>query len=160
MEEESWEDVPDLKHATNVTSLSAGQVERHRVSHLPCRSWCKQCVMGRGVGRPHATSPTESSAPIVSMDYFCIAKEGVRRRDQLAKEMAEHLPPGAGEVSSDAEESGTVDEAISKARTTAEFLKCLLARCLRSKNVFAHVIPQKGDDEDHCCAKMAAAYVE
>ena len=72
--EELEEDTPDLKHATDVSSPTADQVERHRVSHLPYRSWCKQCVMGRGVGRPHTTSATESSIPIVGMDYFFIAE--------------------------------------------------------------------------------------
>ena len=68
VEEESEEDPPDLKHATDVSSPTADQVERHRVSHLPYRSWCKQCVMGRGVGRPHATTTQTSSVPIVGMD--------------------------------------------------------------------------------------------
>ena len=34
-------------------------------------------------------------------------------------------------------------------------MKCFLARCMSSKSVFAHVLPQKGDDEDHFCAKLA-----
>ena len=85
--QEESEDSPDLKHATNVSSLSADQVDKHRVSHLPYRSWCKQCVMGRVVGHPHATSTKESSVPIVGMGCFYITKEGVRRRDELAKEM-------------------------------------------------------------------------
>ena len=84
VEEESGEDVPDLKHARDVGSPSADQVESHRVTHLPYRSWCKHCIMGRGVGRPHSTSTKESSAPIVGMDYFYITKEGVRRRSELA----------------------------------------------------------------------------
>ncbi len=143
VEEESEEDAADLKHATDVKSPSADQVERHRVSHFPYRSWCKQCVMGRGVGRPHATSTTESSVPIVGMDCFYITREGVRRRDEMAKELGD-----AGE------------EAIAQARASGEVLKCLLVRCLQSKNLFAHVVPQKGDDEDHYCAKLAVADVE
>ena len=91
VEDESAEDVPDLKHASNVASPSAEQVEGHRVTHYPYRSWCKWCVMGRGVGRPHVASSHESSVPIVGMDYFYITKEGVRRRDELAKELAEAL---------------------------------------------------------------------
>ena len=145
MEEESEEDVPDLKHATDVTSPSADQVERHRVSHRPYRSWCKQCVMGRGVGRPHATSSKESSVPIVGMDYFYITKKGVRRRDELANEMAHK----AGEASCPAQDADSGEDGIAKARAKGEVLKCLLVRCLQSKNVFAHVNPQKGDDEDH-----------
>ena len=132
VEEESEEDAADLKHATDVKSPSADQVERHRVSHFPYRSWCKQCVMGRGVGRPHATSTTESSVPIVGMDYFYITREGVRRRDEMAKELGD-----AGE------------EAITQARASGEVLKCLLVRCLQRRCVSAHVVPQKSDDEDH-----------
>ena len=45
VEEESEEDTPDLKHVKDVGSPSAEQVERHRVTHLPYRSWCKQCIM-------------------------------------------------------------------------------------------------------------------
>ena len=60
VEAESEEDAPELRHATDVTSPSKEQVEKHRVCHYPYRSWCKQCVMGRGVGHPHATSTQES----------------------------------------------------------------------------------------------------
>ena len=70
VEEESAEDVPDLKHASNVPSPSAEQVEKHRVTHYPYRSWCKWCIMGRGIGRPHTKSTQESAVPIVGMDYF------------------------------------------------------------------------------------------
>ena len=96
VEDESEEDAPDLKHATNVASPSAEQVEKHRVCHYPYRSCCKQCVIGRGVGKPHAKSTQESVIPIVGMDYVYVTKEGVRRREELAKEM-EHR---AGEAPS------------------------------------------------------------
>ena len=141
--EESEEDAADLRHATNVASPSAADIEKHRMTHYPFRSWCKQCVMGRGVGRGHAKSASESSVPIVSMDYFYITKEGVRRREEISKEL-----------------SGEGEEAITQARAKGEVLKCLLIRCLKSKNVFGHVVPQKGDDEDHYCAKLAAADIE
>lgn len=70
-------------------------------------------------------------------------KEGLRRRDEFAKELGD-----AG------------DEAITQAMTKGEVVKCLLVRCLHGKNVFAHVVPQKGDDADHYCAKLAAAGIE
>ena len=105
------------------------------MTHYPFRAWCKQCVMGRGVGRGHTKSASESSVPIVGMDYFYITKEGVRRREEISKEL-----------------SGEGEEAITQARAKGEVLKCLLARCLKSKNVFGHIVPQKGDDEDHYCA--------
>ena len=132
--------------------------------------------MGRGIGRPHTTSTATSSVPIVGMDYFFITKEGVRRRDELAKELAEVLedhgaPASKGlreghKVSEDAQASaanpaepdsvGNANEdAITRARAAGKVVKCLLVRCFQSKNVFAHVVPQKGDDEEHYCAKLA-----
>ena len=166
VEDESAEDVPDLKHASNVASPSAEQVEGHRVTHYPYRSWCKWCVMGRGVGRPHVASSHESSVLIVGMDYFYITKEGVRRRDELAKELAAALEKASAPVAeslrqgNDVAEAASGDEAISEARAAGQVLKCLLVRCLQTKNVFAHVVPQKGDDEDHYCAKLAVADIE
>ena len=85
IEDESEEDAADLKHATNVASPSAEDVERHRVTRYPYRSWCNQCIIGLGVGRGHAKSASESSAPIVGMDCFYITKEGVRMIEELSK---------------------------------------------------------------------------
>ena len=59
VEEESEEDPADLKHAKDIASPSRDAVEQPRVTHSPYRSWCKQCVMGRGVGKPHATVTEE-----------------------------------------------------------------------------------------------------
>ena len=87
VEEESEEDAPKLRLAPTISSPSKEQIEDHRISHYPYRSWCKQCVMGRGVGQPHARSTHESLVPIVGMDYFYITKEGVRRQTELAKEL-------------------------------------------------------------------------
>ena len=54
-DESEEEDSAELKHAKDIVSPSRDAVEQHRVTHLPYRSWCKQCVMGRGIGKPHAT---------------------------------------------------------------------------------------------------------
>ena len=83
IEHESEEDAVDLKRATNIASPSATDMGRHRVTHYPYRSWFKQCVMGRGTGRGHAKSASESSVPTVGMDYVYITKEGVRGRGDL-----------------------------------------------------------------------------
>ena len=116
VEEESAEDVPDLKHASNVASPGAEQVEKHRVTHYPYRSWCKWCIMGRGIGRPHTKSTQESMVPIVGMDYFYVTKEGIRRRDELAKELAEAMEQQGAPASELLREGHVVaggDEAIS-----------------------------------------------
>ena len=111
------------------------------------------------------------------MDYFFVTKESVRRRDGLAKELAEvmesHGAPasellrkghgiaenagsaGAANPTEHDSVGGAGEEAITNARTAGTVVKCALIRCFHSKNVFAHVVPQKGDDEDHYCAKLA-----
>ena len=190
VEDESEEEAPDLKHATDIASPSKEQIEKHRVCHFPYRSWCKWCIMGRGIGRPHTTSAQKSTVPIVGMDYFYITKGGVRRRTELAKELdavlGAHGAPASealrrgNEVNDDVATSSALDadvratpaatdpssaggvseEAITTARSAGAVVKCLLVRCFHSKNVFAHVIPQKGDDEDHYCAKLAVADIE
>ena len=52
-------------------------------------------------------------------------------------------------------EEGDRDSNIAAARAAGKLIKCFLVRCMSSKSVFAHVVPQKGDDEDHFCAKLA-----
>ena len=54
---------------------------------------------GHGVGLQHRVTGSESSVPVVGMDFFFITKESIKRRDTLAVEL---------------DEKG--DEAISKAR--------------------------------------------
>ena len=161
VEEESEEDAPRLRLAPNVVSPSREKIEDHRICHYPYRSWCKQCVMGRGVGQPHAKSTQESLVPIVGMDYFYITKEGVRRRTELAKELEAALEKASAPAAEALRRGDELaDDAISKARSNGEVVKCLLVRCLQGKNVFAHVVLQKGDDEDHYCAEIAVADIE
>ena len=112
VEEESEEDSAELKHAKDIASPSRDAVEQHRVTHLPYRSWCKQCVMGRGIGKPHATVAGKSSVLIVGQGYFCITHEGLRRHEEMANEMSEEG-----------------DGAITQATTQGEIVKCLLIRC-------------------------------
>ena len=95
------------------------------------------------MGRPHATSTIESSVPIVGMDCLYATREDARRCDEMAKELGDDD-----------------EEATTQARTSGEVLQFLPVWCLQAKNVFAHVIPQEGDDEDHYCAKLAVADIE
>ena len=132
IQEESGEDVADLKHANSPPQQTPDAIERHRVDHIPYRSWCKQCILGRGVGTPHTTVSAESARPILGMDYLFMTKDGLKRRDELAEELNEEG-----------------DEAVNEARAAGQLVKCLLVRCFKTKALFAHVIPRKGDDEDH-----------
>ena len=44
------QDVEPLKSASSPTLPCPAEVERHRLTHLPFRSWCWACIMGRGLG--------------------------------------------------------------------------------------------------------------
>ena len=35
------------------TQLTDKEIEEHRLTHLPFRDWCKECVQGRGMQAPH-----------------------------------------------------------------------------------------------------------
>ena len=131
------EDVAPARHVASPSQPSQEEVERHRVDHNPFRSWCKQCVEGRGLGSPHIAVTEQSMVPVVGMDYFFVTAEGLKRRDELACELSEE-----GE------------EKIAAARKRGDIIKCLLVRCFNSKNIFAHVVPQKGDDEEGYCAGL------
>ena len=109
------------------------------MDHNPFRSWCKQCVEGRGLGSPHTAVAEQSRVPVVGLDYFFVTAEGLKRRDELDCELSEE-----GE------------EKIAAARKRGDVTKCLIVRCFSSKHVFAHVVPQKGDDEEGYCASLVA----
>ena len=64
---EEEEEAAPLKHAPDPAQPSEEEVENHRVSHYPFRTWCKWCIMGRGIGSPHRSS-TGSSIPRIGMD--------------------------------------------------------------------------------------------
>ncbi len=41
------DDVEPMKVAPSPQMPSAAEVEEHRVSHLPFRSWCRECMEGK-----------------------------------------------------------------------------------------------------------------
>ena len=46
-------------------------------THRPHRSWCKVCVMGRGVNAPHRRSDAQDDldvVPHVSMDFVLLGE--------------------------------------------------------------------------------------
>ena len=66
------EEVEPLRNAANPAQPTAVQLEEHRTDHFPFRTWCKFCIMGRGVGQPHSASQSESTIAVVGLDYFFI----------------------------------------------------------------------------------------
>jgi hypothetical protein len=123
------EEAEPMKHAADPGPPTMKQVEEHRETHVPFRSWCKWCVLGRGRGMQHRKAGT-STVPIVGVDYFFLTKGGVRTRKELDFSMT---PEGETELEA--------------ARSRGDLVKYLLVRCFQQKAVFAHLVPQKGLDE-------------
>ena len=71
VDEESEEDVARQRIAVDPGQPTMEEVEEHRVSHHPYRSWCEHCVRSRGVGAPHIAHP-KGTVPIVSCDYLLV----------------------------------------------------------------------------------------
>ena len=77
------EEAEPVKHAIDPGAPTMKQVEEHRTrGHIPYRSWCKWCVLGRGRGIQHRKTGT-SAVPIVGVDYFFLTKGGVHTRNEL-----------------------------------------------------------------------------
>ena len=76
-----------LKTAPSPTMPSAAEVEEHRISHIPFRSWCRECTMGRGLGEQRGRhQQREHKIAIVGVDYFYITTGGIQRRQEMAEE--------------------------------------------------------------------------
>ena len=74
-----------LTTAPSPTMPSASEVEEHRITHIPYRSWCRECVMGRGLGEKRGRHhDREHKVAIVGIDYFFITDRGVQKRHDMA----------------------------------------------------------------------------
>ena len=62
-------EVEPVREAVDPGKPTDRQIEEHRLTHLPYRSWCRWCVLGRGRGLQHRAR-TGSLIPTVGMDYF------------------------------------------------------------------------------------------
>ena len=134
--DEEAQDAEPFKVARGPKLPPEDDVECHRCSHIPFRSWCRWCVMGRGRGDPHLAS-AGSSIPIVGLDYFYIDEESVKKREEL-----------------DYEKDAAGEAALDEERAAGNLLKCMVVRCASTKCIFGHVIPRKGADEEDFSANL------
>ena len=95
---------------------SAFEFKAHKITHIPYRSWCDECVecFGREWGHSGDAQVEGRSVPVISMDYLFVTPKGVVSRDELPE-----------------------DEA-----TTV--LKVVVVFDSTTKCIFAHGIPKKG----------------
>ena len=80
-----------------------------------------------------------SGTPIIGVGYFFITDGGVTTRKELTNNPV-----------------FTAEEAIDEARQNGRIVKCILVRDHQSKNVFAHAVPCKGNDEEGWVANTVA----
>ena len=99
---------------------TASELADHRITHLPYRDWCPECVEAFGREAPHrsgsASKPTW--VPVISCDYLFVSARGVFSREEWRPV--------------DPEE---------------KHLKVLVIYDSKSRCLFAHAVPQKGVDE-------------
>ena len=100
---------------------TASQVEDHRANgHIPFRSWCRECVAGRGTGEQHRKRTGDRAVCVFSFDYLFLDASG----QKIARETL-------------SAERGEVD------------LTILVVKDSKGKSLFGHVVPQKGVDQEN-----------
>ena len=123
LEEREEDDLQGAEHKLlpDPGEPTSADIEDHRAcGHVPFRSWCQECVEARGTGEPHRARRGQRAVCVFAFDYLFIGQDGLPIRRQ-------DLTEGREEVD----------------------VKILIAKDTRGKAAFAHVIPQKGIDEDH-----------
>ena len=121
------EEVEPMKTVKTPYTPSASDIAEHRISHLPYRAWCKECVEAFGREAPHhRTEHRASWVTVISCDYLYICARGVFTHKEWA-------PANEDEI----------------------FLKALVIVDSASKSMFAHAVPQKGVDEKGYIADLA-----
>ena len=98
-EDDGEEEGRRAKVAPLPSQPSLEERRRHEVTHLPFRSWCRHCMLGRCKTLPHATQDHgDESVATVSMDYcFLTADDESRPQDHSVCV----VPDEAGVVSDD-----------------------------------------------------------
>ena len=57
--QEGEEDTEKLKVKKDIIAPSASEIEEHRLTHHPFRSWCRECVEGRALGERRVCHPKD-----------------------------------------------------------------------------------------------------
>ena len=100
---------------------SEEEVEHHNVTHIPYRSWCKHCIMGKGKTRDHKRLKSRRRGmTTISMDYGFMSN--TRNEDDEELE------------ASPKEEQGQEGD-----------MPILVGHDSQTGSIFAHIVPKKGE---------------
>ena len=122
-DDEDEEECAPVRKMPDPGAPTAEEVESHRTTHLPYRSWCEDCVQGRGTGEQHRSGPA-GRVPVIACDYLIVTRRGVFQREEIA-----------------AGDQGDI------------LMKILVVKDASSKFIGAHLVPQKGLGEDRYAAE-------
>ena len=86
MPEEEVRGVSGLKAPTAPTQK---EIDRHRLTHLPYRSWCPECVEAFAREWAHKAHGDTRAIPLISCDYMYVTKNGIFARSELSEEERE-----------------------------------------------------------------------
>ena len=136
------EEVQPAKKAPDPVLPSPAEIEAHRETHLPFRSWCLDCMLARSMGELHKRRQEgrTSTVPVVAMDYFFMTSSEV----YLTKEEAGYQ----------------TDDAVKEASEAGKIVKCMIVKCTDTKAVVAFTVPQKGVDPDRYASTRIAKFIE
>ena len=85
-EDPESEEVQASKIAPSPSLPSAAEVEDHRISHLPFRSWCKECILGKALGEQRSSKGhSPSKIAVIGVDYFYMTEKSLLSRSELAE---------------------------------------------------------------------------
>ncbi len=127
------QEIEPMRTAPDPELPTEAEVEDHRIDHTPYRSWCEWCRRGRGLGEQRGQGADKPHLlAVLAMDYFFLTKDSLETRESLTKLEFARDPEG--------------DEKLEAAIGDGTIVKCLLLKDLKSKAIFAWVIPNKGHD--------------
>ena len=89
-DEEFWENMEESDKVIrrNVCfKPSQAEIDDHMATHIPFRSWCEFCVMGKSRNVSHkSVKSEEDSVPKVSIDYAYLGKSKDKQEDEHKEE--------------------------------------------------------------------------
>ena len=136
-----------LKVKADVCMPSAAEVEEHRTTHLPYRSWCRECVEGRALGEKRYCQGRQDEHKIatIGIDYFYMTEHS---DELLSREGTGFSGTPEGEAS------------LAQAIEHGSVVKCVIIKCSATKVITAHVVPAKGVDEEGFITRLIVKDIE
>ena len=131
--DEEDQEVEPQRTAPDPRLPTEAEVDDHRIDHTPFRIWCEWCRRARGLGEQRGRGAGEvHHIPVIAMDYFFLTKDSLETRESLTRSGYPRSAEGEAQLLNDIQEGVVV--------------KGILLKDLKSKAIFAWLVPCKGCD--------------